>query len=454
MFKIVLPISTVVLMLAACGNEPRAQLRLTVPHLKPVSAPLHSDSQSVLQVPTGDRELVDFMFQHNAALQVEMHQRDASGMRIQSVVQMPDTMIKVTPIGDMVETAGGEMMTSIGIEQSFPALGVLKNKRFIAAEQMTMQEAALDALKVQLVRSLRTQVVRRASSWEVLAIIEENIKTIKSIWEVVDARIAVGSADRSQLLDVEMMQSQLLQTLQEWQARRLDAEAQLRLVLGISASISLPQDIAPYVLPEAMHKQSALQLVQLQHPQLRMAVAKQEAAFYQEQLAQASGRPGFSVGFQYSMIDDGGLSPAANGDDIWSLQFGMRIPLDRSAVEARRSEAALNNYKEQWNIESTRQRLDQEFESALRLFESAGERWRLSYEEIVPRSRERFELLKSGYETGKSSYVDVMDAWRQVLQVEIQERQLFYMQLEKQYKLLSQMGLLFWPTQDKGPEHE
>lgn len=395
-------------------------------------------------LPERDRELVRYLLRHNSQLQAQQHRAAVAGARTAAVDQLPDTMFKVMPIGDFAQTAAGEVQGSVGVEQAFPPPGVLGQRRVQAEQQWQAVDAATAAMQVQLVSQLRRQLLVRQRSETFSAIINKQQEVLSKIHSVVEAHIGVGSAQRSQLLEVEMMQVELDQALQQWQGERLDAEARLRALLNMRPTQTLPP-VQLYKWHKRPQRAQAQTWMEQQHPALRQALAEQEAAVTGERLAGLSGRAGFAVGFQYTFVDDEGLAPMANGDDQWAVTLGLRIPLDRSAVRGRRESAAARAEQQRWQTQATRESLQQGFDSAWDKFESLHQRWVLSRDDLLPRSRERFTLLEAGYETGKSSYIDVMDAWRQVLKAEVQERQLFYMQLARQYELLSKVGLLFWP---------
>ena len=179
-------------------------------------------------------------------------------------------------------------------------------------------------------------------------------------------------------------------------------------------------------------------------------LSEQEAAY---DVVRASGNPQLSVGLQYAFIEDEGLSPVANGDDQWSLSVGIKIPLNRSYEHARREAMASAIAEKTWNIKDIEQDLQRNLQNVMVSWESSHEQWRKSYEEILPKTKERFDLLRLDYESGKGSYLLLIDAWKDYLLQVLQERQYYYQQFAYRIHVLEAVGVIAL-NEEKGAADE
>lgn len=157
------------------------------------------------------------------------------------------------------------------------------------------------------------------------------------------------------------------------------------------------------------------------HPEIRQALAQMRAAEQSIRLAKLQRSPDFVAGLSYGAVSSSGLAPSANGRDQVMGTIGMSIPLwekKNRAVEAS-ARSALDAAKAGTSV--VRQNLRSEAASAAADISAQQELISLFDKRIIPDSKQAFELSTTAYSNGKSSFTDVIDTWRQLLNYELQQ---------------------------------
>jgi outer membrane protein TolC len=140
-------------------------------------------------------------------------------------------------------------------------------------------------------------------------------------------------------------------------------------------------------------------------------------------LARLQYLPDFTVGGGYTFVSSGGISPVANGEDAWNLNFGMTLPIwlhrIRAGILERNAEilGSTLRYRSRRNelffaIQDLFVRLDAEHRRAFLLRDS-----------ILPRARQTVEVSEREYQTGTLTFLTLIDNWRKLLDFDLQYHQ-------------------------------
>lgn len=131
--------------------------------------------------------------------------------------------------------------------------------------------------------------------------------------------------------------------------------------------------------------------------------------------------PDFMIGAQYATVSDSGLSPVSNGRDQAMLTLGFTIPLWDKPRKAKVREANAGIAEMAANVSGTRAELRQRIEDAWFQTKSSREMIRIFDERLIPDATQAYELSLQSYSAGKQSFVDVLDTWRLLLKLQLQQ---------------------------------
>ena len=157
------------------------------------------------------------------------------------------------------------------------------------------------------------------------------------------------------------------------------------------------------------------------HPSVKAGQARLTAFQHRLRKARLDSYPDFLIGAQHAWVSDSGLSPIANGDDQTMLTLGMTLPLWQKPRRARVDEATAGIAEMQASVASSRAELRQRIEDAWFRAQSSREMITLFDQRLIPDAKQSHELAFQAYSAGKQSLVDVLDTWRVLLKIQLQQ---------------------------------
>ena len=101
------------------------------------------------------------------------------------------------------------------------------------------------------------------------------------------------------------------------------------------------------------------------------------------------------------------------------MDSGITLPLWKGKNAALEKEAAANLSAEQSTLASTRSSLQQRIESAVANHDAERSNLALYSGRLIPESKQSFDLIITGYSADQSSFLDVIDSWRQLLDYQL-----------------------------------
>lgn len=361
-------------------------------------------------------DLVELMLRHQPALvaaaaEIEM-------LRAQSVADssLPDPMVKLTA-GSMAETAAGRVDALVGVEQKIPNPSRLSAKKNRTLEQAKAASAAREAMSLKLSYQLRNVYWSYYQDYQSISIHQQSKALLSDLQQSVEARVAAGAAAQEDLLRISTEISKVDRQLIQLRRNLTTYRSTLNTLLFRPPSSALP---SPRYVGASIGKKE-MNVVANSHPEIRQALAQIGVAEQSIRLARLQRSPDFVAGLSYGAVSSSGLAPSANGRDQVMGTIGMSIPLwekkNRAAEASARS--ALDAAKAGTSV--VRQNLRSEAASAAADITAQKELIDLFEKRIIPDSKQAFELSTTAYTNGKSTFTDVIDTWRQLLNYELQQ---------------------------------
>lgn len=345
---------------------------------------------------------------------------DATRSRItaleQSAIQarsLPDPTASLST-GRMAETAAGQVVGSLGFQQRIPFPGKRGEAALVALRKADAMRAQLGADELALAERIRNHYWTYYAAGRTISVVTESKAPLISLRSSIEARVAANKANQQDLLRLENEITRLDQKLATAKGRRDAAVASLNALLYRPSGSSLPQPRAQtgrlYASPTGL-----LSKAQEGHPEVLAGKARIAAAQAGVRLAKLKKRPDIMAGVSYSPVSDDGLAPSANGKDQFMGTLGVTLPWWRKKNFAAEKEAAASLSAEHSTLASTRSSLQQRIESAHASYTAEGRTLELYSGKLIPDAQQSFDLSVTGYQAEKSTFLDVIDAWRQLL---------------------------------------
>jgi len=339
--------------------------------------------------------------------------------RVPQLTSLPDPMFQVAPVGEMAETAAGQVGLMTGISQRFPAAGKLDTAGRIAA-----QEVAVAATEYRRAR-LAVEADTRRAFWSyyfaarALEVTGANQALLKQFHQTAEAKFRAGQATQQDVLRASVELSNLDNQLITLGQQQATAAAMLNSLLDrpVDAPLPEPKPAALQTLEWSLDR--LLGEAERHNPEMRIVRERIEAFRRRVELAKLNRHPDLTVSVNYNAVEDEGLSGAANGDDQWWLGFGVNLPIWVERLDAAEREARRGVLEQLAALRSTKNTIAFRVHDAFVRVETQQRQVVLFRDVIVPQARQAVDAALSGYQAGKVDFLTLVDNWRKLLDFEL-----------------------------------
>ncbi len=304
----------------------------------------------------------------------------------------------------------------------------------VADERRTLVDVAFQVSKAFYDMVLADDLIRVASDS-----VDQRQKHRDHTQRLVDA----GTAPRFDLLRAEVQLSAARPALIKAVHSRSTALADLLHLLGLDPSAqpaivgSFPVEFPP--LP--MDEDRAIQLACEQRPDLAAAMASEEAARHQVNVARQALQPSVQLNGTYERTR-GSRAPVGSYRDNWLTTIGLVYPVfDSGLSRAQRDEAKAAYDQARLNTENTLSTLRVDIRKAIAGVKEAEEVF-ASQEKNVEQAQEALSIAQVAYDTGAKTALDVLDSEVALTQARTLRAQALHQRAVAMAQLTRAIGLL------------
>lgn len=395
---------------------------------------------------------------HNPGLEAAFYRWKASLERIEQAGVLPDPRFTYKYFIREVETRVGPQNQGISLSQTFPWLGKLSLRKDIASQQARMVKSQYDAVKLKLFHEVKDVYYEYYYLGQAIALAREHRDLMKYLEGVALVRYKVGSAKQSEVIRAQVELGKLEDTLRSLTDLRRPVVARLNSALNRTThqDIAFPTTVSHNSLDAddqqiiAWLGESNPELLSLDHN-----ITKQKQSI---SLARKNYYPDISLGLDYTEVGSssraspaGFSSPAAlrsisriaggmgdaidlfsigksftpgsrpddAGKDVWMLSLSMNLPIWRNkyAAGVRESRAAfIAAIADRKQLEN---QLTSRAAMVLYRLRDADRKIDLYKNALIPKARQSLAATETSYRAGSSSFLDLVDAQRVLLEFEL-----------------------------------
>jgi len=371
----------------------------------------------------GPEAYVHLALERNPGLRAARQKIERLSERIAQVTTLDDPLFQVSPVGEMAETAAGQVGLMTGISQKLPFPGKLAARGRIAAQEVAVAAAELEQAKLKVAGDVRRAYWSYYFATRALEITRASRALLAQIKEAAESQLRAGRATQADVLRAETEISDLDQELVIHAQRRDTAVAMLNMLLDRAVAAPLPPPKKIVLAERVMELEQLLLKASATNPEIAAIKARIEQFRQRHALAELNYWPDLTVGLFYAAVDDDGLAMSANGDDQWWLTFGINLPIWREPREAARREAMRGIGENLGRLNDTHNRIAFRVRDALARVEAQQKVVRLFREQIIPQARQTVAVSRSAYAAGRTDFLDLIDNWRKLLNFELMQEQ-------------------------------
>lgn len=336
---------------------------------------------------------------------------------------LDDPMFTVAPIGDMAETAAGQVGLMTSLSQRLPLPSKLDARGRIAALEAAQARAELEQVKLQVVADTRRAYWTFAFVSRAIETTRESRSLLLQLRDVADAQFRAGQRNQQDVLRAAAELGNLDSELVVLGQRRDTAAAMLRQMIDAPRSQPLAEPTLPSEHDIVVSRDALLARAVQVNPALGRIAERMTQFEQQQRLANLNRWPDLTVSLSYNAVDNDGLSPAANGQDQWWVGFGFNLPIWTAKYDAAEREAMFGRLEAASELAAERNRVTFRVEDALLRLESQREVLRLLRTQVIPDARAAVEASAATYRTGAGDFLVLVDNWRKLLGYQVMEHQ-------------------------------
>lgn len=367
----------------------------------------------------GVEQLVSKALIHHPSLTAAQQKITRLQAKVPQEHALPDPKARISA-GNLAETAAGQVSTMAGIEQQIPFPGKRRAKALAAQKEADAGRAELDNLKLRIAERVRFAYWDYYLAHQNQRISRENKEVLQTVQEIVQARVKANQGTQADLLRIATEVSKVDQQLITARQQISSTKARLNALLNRPAGSRLPYPKRSSA-PSSSNLNWLIARAESSHPSVKAGQARLTAFEHRLHKARLDAYPDFLIGAQHARVSNSGLSPVANGDDQTMLTLGITLPLWQKPRRAKIREANAGIAEMQAGVANSRAELRQRVEDAWFRAKASRKIISLFDQRLLPDARQAHELSLQAYSAGKQSFVDVLDTWRLLLTLQLQQ---------------------------------
>jgi outer membrane protein, heavy metal efflux system len=381
---------------------------------------------------TGAQEYVQVALIRSPAIKAATFKVDRLKERIPQVTSLDDPMLSVTPIGEMAETAEGQVQMMSSVSQKLPFPGKLDTKGRIAQQSVAIAIQELNDTRLRVIADTRRAFWSYYFTTRGIEVVESDRELIRRFRDVASAKYRAGTASQQDVLRASVELSDLDNELLTLRQQQTTAVAMLNRLLDQPVNTALPEPKTVELDNISLRLDRLLAEAAMENPRLKKIHERIQMFRERLALARLERQPDLTVSVSYNAVDNGGTAPSATGTDQWWLGFGINLPIWLEKRDAAEREALRGMFQGIAELTGERNTVAFKVQDALVKVETQQRLTILFRDVIIPQARQTVQASDSGYRAGETDFLTLVDNWRNLLDFQLLYHQSLA-QLEKDF---------------------
>lgn len=359
---------------------------------------------------------------HNPSLASARERIERMAARVPQAERLDDPIFKVG-VGDMAETAAGQVDMTAGVSQKLPLPRKIETRGKVALQDVVMAAARYEQAKLEVAADVRRAYWSYYFATRAIEVTEASKQILQQFRDIADTQFRAARVGQQDVLRVSTELTKLDADLVSYRQQSDTARAMLNRMINRSPAALLPEPERITLSEVDLSFERLLADASATNPQLAETRARIEQFRQRLKLAKLDDWPDLNIGVNYAAVDDEGLSPVANGDDQWWLSFAINLPVWREPREAAKREALHGIYENLHTLDDTQNRIAFRVQDALTRTESQQKLVLLFRDRMIPEAQQTLDASVTEYTTGKSDFLNLIDNWRKLLRYQLMQEQ-------------------------------
>ncbi|MEN8230256.1 MAG: TolC family protein [Bacteroidota bacterium] len=352
--------------------------------------------------------------ENNPGLKARFNEYMAALEIAPQVNSLPDPQIAFSYFISPVETRVGPQQFKISTSQMFPWFGTLKAKENVAIQSARAKYEVFLEAKSRLFNDVRSVYYNLYFNRKAIEITRKNLTILGTFQKLATIKVEAGKVSAVDEYRIQMEIGDLENQL----ALLVDEQHLLKMMfnnlLNVKPDNQVNTPVTLWTGDIAFEKEQVLDSIRSNNHQLLTISLQQDALSYRKELAQKMGKPGFSIGIDYTFIGTG--ADNLPGTDAFLFPMvGITIPLYRNKYKALVNEVVYFQEAREAEKSDKVNLLETILEKSWKDYMDAGRRFHL-YTSQLELAGQSLTLLETEYATGNEKFEEILRMERKVLE--------------------------------------
>lgn len=362
--------------------------------------------------------LLEELKANNPACLLALEQIKASQSQAVLAGTLEDPSIQVGVFAQEVETRVGAQQMSLRVAQKLPWPGKRALKVRIVEKQTDALIQAYERVFLEKASDFQRLYADLYYVGQTYAIHTQHASLLENLEGVVTQNYENNAASYGELIQIQIEIDQTQQKIATQERASQPLIAALNALLGraIGDAMPLPPNLPEYVLREALLQPALDDSKTRNHPQLKGLNHRIAQAQLDLELAQLAKKPNFEAGLTWIQTKStGNVNVRNDGKDPLLLTFGVQVPIWKKKNRARVLQAKSLISAAEHALDDQQAALNVALETHRFQFQDAQQQKILYAENIIPKAEESLRVLLESFETGTTTYQELIEAERRLL---------------------------------------
>ena len=380
-----------------------------------------SDAQMQMRLVSGRDSVVvldDFIqeaLQNNPQIKSAEQQWQAIRRRVPQVSSLDDPMFSYTRWLSSVETRVGPQENVFMLSQRLPFFGKLSLKGDMANQDAVAAEQKYQATVRDVVYKLKLAYYDLYWVDQSLLILQEYQQLLRDFQRVAERKYATGTGIQANVLKAQVEISSILERQLNFDKIREGAVARLNALVAQDQNTSVgfvgPIDTTLFEVSEAELIVKAIE----EREELNSAKAMIQKSEYAISLSKRNYWPDLNLSFSYITIPGGKTLAPDNGQDAWSINAGINLPIWLGRRNAAVNEAQAMLVSNRDSYENLKNEVQAEIKDLFARLKTAERTVNLYAQQLIPDAGRTLQSVLASYQTGTLDFLNLLDSERMLL---------------------------------------
>ena len=347
------------------------------------------------------------------------HDRWQSALeQVEVASTLPDPKVTLGIFAQEVETRVGPQKQRLGLSQAIPWKGKLAFKRQRASEMAEKANSELMAISLKLATEFKTLFAELYYIGRSTVITSDHLKLLKDLEGVITERYETNAAHYNDLIRIQIEIDGLTDRLMTLQESANPVVALMNALLGrpVHQEMSFPESLPDLENPQDLQFKTMANSLPRQNPILLALDHQTAAERVSLKLAKKDYFPDFKLGLDWVNTGSAVSPISESGKDAIILSVGINLPVWRKKYSAAERSAVFRVSASEQQHDDTQAHLEANLKRALFKLNDANRKIRLYEDQIIPKAEESLSVVTSGFQTGNSSYLDLIESEKALLE--------------------------------------